>query len=401
MSFEVSRPHRALAPVLGMLMAALLAAPTLYAQFTGADAAGAAGAAAAAPGRPDERTLRAMTNPAYMVTPGDIYSLSYRIGTSAVLLTLTIDSAYGVNLEAFGIESAKGLAFVEFKELVKDEVARAYPASWPQVSIASTGVFEVFLKGEVATSGYQAAWGLTRLSEVIRDNLTPYSSVRDVQVTARHGTVQTYDLYQSTRAGKADQDPFVRPGDTVVVRTYRRQVTISGEVRRPGTYQLLDGEHLQQLIEGYGDGFTRASLQSRVELVHADPSSGRRRISYLDFTRGVPAGASLEDGDAVTVPSIAQLVPVVYFQGALVPAEADPQERNAIYRQRYALREGETLVTALRSVAISPQADLTGCYLVRDNRKIFVDVDALLTRYDAGRDPVLLPLDTIVIPYVP
>ncbi len=381
------------------LCAAFLAVPTLAlpAQARQSELAGAIQPAAAVP---DERTLLAMTNPDYMVTPGDVYALTYWVGTSLVSINLVIDSNYAVNLEAFGLESAKGLTFVEFKSLVKDSVARAYPASWPQVSIGSTGVFEVYLKGEVTNSGYRSAWGLTRLSEVLKEQLTPYSSIRDVQVTAVRGAVQKFDLFYSMRNGRSDQDPFVRPGDTIVVRAYLRQVTISGEVRRPGTYQLLEEEGLRALVEVYGGGLTRASLQSRVELESTDRATDRRRMAYLDLSRAIPDTVPLGDGDVVVVPSRTELMPVVYFQGAFVPANADPQERNAVYRERYRLREGETLLTALRTVTISPQADLTGCYVVRNDQKLFVDLDALLTRYDPERDIVLRPLDTIVIPYV-
>ena len=70
------------------------------------------------------------------------------------------------------------------------------------------------------------------------------------------------------------------------------------------------------------------------------------------------------------------------------------------YRQRHKIRDGETLFTALRYVELSPQADLAGCYIVRMQEKIFIDVDDLLSDFRPEKDIELKPLDTVVIPYV-
>ena len=71
-----------------------------------------------------------------------------------------------------------------------------------------------------------------------------------------------------------------------------------------------------------------------------------------------------------------------------------------IYRQKHRMRKGETLYTALRSVELSPQADLPACYIRRKNDKIFIDLDDYLYNYNPEKDVVLQPLDCIVIPYI-
>ena len=38
-------------------------------------------------------------------------------------------------------------------------------------------------------------------------------------------------------------------GETITVQRVERKVTISGSVERPGTYQLLAGENIKELIE--------------------------------------------------------------------------------------------------------------------------------------------------------
>jgi len=348
----------------------------------------------------DSRTLLAVTNPDYPVSPGDVYTLAYNREQVVVTQYLIVEPDLTVDLSVFGVENAADQTFIEFRRLVENKVLTAYPKSLPRVTIRSTGVFEVLLKGEVLRTGYKLAWGLTRLSEIISENLTPYSSTRNIRIVSSNGRTRTYDLYQAFRGGEKDQDPFVRPRDTIILSKYDRQISVSGEVERPGQYQLLRGEQLHKAIEYYGNGLTAAADPSRVELNQYNPNEKIQVIKYVDITEGYDATILLENGDSLYIPSKIELLPIIYFEGAIVPEGANPQEKFVIYRQKHKMRRGETLYTALRSVVLSPQADLPACYIKRKGDKIFIDLDDYLYNYDPAKDVVLQPLDCIVIPYI-
>ncbi|MBN2552809.1 MAG: hypothetical protein JXB06_08555 [Spirochaetales bacterium] len=348
----------------------------------------------------DSRTLLAVTNPDYPVSPGDVYTLTYNREPTTVIQYLIVEPDMTVDLSIFGVENASGQTFIEFRRLVESKVRTAYPKSLPRITIRSTGVFEVLLKGEVQRTGYKLAWGLTRLSEIVRENLTPYSSIRNVRIISAGGKSRSYDLYRAARAGEKEQDPFVRPRDTIILTKYDRQIELAGEVERPGTYQLLWGEQLEKAIGYYGSGLTPTADLSRVELNQYNPNEKIQLIRYVDITDGYDASIVLENGDSIYVPSKTELLPIVYFEGAIVPEGANPQEKYVIYRQKHTMRRGETLYTALRSVVLSPQADLPACYIKRKGDKIFIDLDDYLYNYDPRKDLVLQPLDCIVIPYI-
>jgi polysaccharide biosynthesis/export protein len=347
----------------------------------------------------DSRTLLAVTNPKYLVSPGDVYTLRYNWEPVGVTQYLIVEPDMTVDLQVFGKVDVDSLTFIEFRRLVEKKVRTAYPNSHPQITMRSTGVFEVLLRGEVIRTGYKLAWGLARLSEIIREDLTPYSSIRNMQIISSKGRSRFCDLYLASRAGVEDQDPFVRPGDTIILSKYDRLVRVEGEVERPGSYQLLGGENLEKAIMSYGSGPTAAADLSRVELCQNDPVKKIEEIKYVDIIKGYDSEIVLRDGDSIYVPSKTELLPVIYFEGAIVIDGGNPQEKAVIYRQRHTLRRGETLYTALRSVVLSPQAELPGCYIKRKDQKIFVDLDDYLYKYDPNKDIVLEPLDCIVIPY--
>ena len=348
----------------------------------------------------NSRTLLAVTNPKYLVSPGDVYTLRYNREPVGVTQHLIVEPDMTVDLSIFGKEDVDNLTFIEFRRLVENKVRTAYARSQPQITIRSTGVFEVLLKGEVTQTGYKLAWGLARLSEVVRENLTPYSSTRNIQIISSKGSSRFFDLYRAFRAGEEAQDPFVRPGDTIVISKSSRQVTVNGEVERPGSYQLLWGENLEKAIMSYGSGPTVMADLSRVELRQSDPKKKIDEIKYVDISGGYDSTIVLRNGDTIYVPSRTELLPIIYFEGAIALDGAGPQEKMVMYRQSHTIRLGETLYTALRSVVLSPQADLPACYIKRKDQKIFVDLDDYLYNWDPGKDVVLQPLDCIVIPYI-
>jgi hypothetical protein len=76
----------------------------------------------------------------------------------------------------------------------------------------------------------------------LADNRTKYSSMRKVRIRSAGGSEKVYDLFKAQRYGDLNQDPFVRPGDTIILEKYDRQVTIEGEVRRPGRINCWKGK---------------------------------------------------------------------------------------------------------------------------------------------------------------
>jgi protein involved in polysaccharide export with SLBB domain len=347
----------------------------------------------------DDRSLRVISNPDYRVTPGDVYLLIYNSTQVSISQILIVDADYTVNLSIFGSMNVNDLTFLKFKRSIEDRVREAYPKSHPMLTIRSTGIFEVFIKGEVKEAGYRVAWGLTRLEEIMGDSLTPYSSIRNIQIISSEGKSTYYDMFYASRFGNKEQNPFVRPGDTIIVSQYYRQISIEGEIERPGIYQLLPNEQLKEVVLDYGNGFTRLADLTRLELSHYSTLEGIEEINYHDLSAGFKTRIYLSDGDTIFVPSKTELLPIVYFQGALVTENPNPQNEFVVHRLKRRIRKGESLYTALRSIELSPLANLTDCYIIRKKDKIFVDLDDYLYNYDSEKDIILQPMDRVVIPY--
>jgi protein involved in polysaccharide export with SLBB domain len=253
----------------------------------------------------------ALSSPDYMVTAGDIYTLTYFANTTPVEFTITVDSTYRIRVSNLGVIDGSGKTFNQLKSQVETIVLNNYPLGAAQLVLRQPAVFKIYIKGEVQTTREMQVWALSRLSSVLGGSLTSYSSTRNIQIRSSNGQVRTYDLFMANRAGDLSQNPFVRPDDTITINRIGRRVTINGAVERPGTYELLRGENLKQLVEVYGYGLTDFADTTRIDLVryiNSESGSGDRTLlSNRDLLNNYP----LQNFDVITIRSVTAVRPVV------------------------------------------------------------------------------------------
>jgi polysaccharide biosynthesis/export protein len=367
-----------------------------------------------------EQFRLATSSAEYPVTPGDLYTLRYQQGNAAVVSQLLVDGDYSVSLGVFGSVNAGGMTFLQFKQSVQERILAGYPRSMPTVSIASLGLFTVQVKGETPESRFVSAWGLSRVSDVIRDASSPSASMRNVEVLSRSGESTRCDLFKALRLGDGSQDPFVKPGDTVVLYRSQRSVQVAGEVFRPGTYELLPGEQLGELLNVYGAGLTSKAEPSRARI--QSMSGDTPTVRYISLSADSAQTLPVENGDIVTVPAKTENQPAVFFEGAVIPqagsprtgagttaagavreeAPVSPAGSSAYNTIIHPFTEGETLSDALRAISgtLSPLADLGSAFLVRedDPKPRYIDMRRLITSSASPSDLALRANDRIVIP---
>lgn len=383
------------------------------AAFAQEPASGGAGSMFASATEIQQRLQLAISSEDYPVTPGDVYRLTYTQANAQLVQDLLVESNYLINMKVFGSVNAAGMTFAALKPVVEKAVAAAYPRSMPSLAIYSLGIFQVNLKGEVPQSQTVVAWGLSKLSEIVEPRRGPLASLRDIRVVSRDGKEKVYDLFKAARLGLSGEDPFVKPGDTIVLSRSERKVQIVGEVHRPGTYDLVASEQLRELVEFYGGGLTENADTSRVRIERM--AGDRARIVYTSLTDASPQGSVLQNGDIVTIAALSASLPVVSFEGAVAQPAAGAEAASAAeasaagvtpeYRRIvYTFKEGETLSDAFRSIrgSIAPLADLSSVSVLREGvaESIVVDARQLLEKSVSPADMVLKPNDRVVIPYL-
>ncbi len=249
---------------------------------------------------------------------------------------------------------------------------------------------------------------LQELITVYANDFTPLADKTRVTLTRYVGSSEVSgDITYLTEEELAENYPLqhldtinipniteLRPA--VSMNRIERTITISGAVRRPGTYQLMPNENLKALIEVYADGFTAIADITRMELVRLvnseDIAGDKLFLTENDFDYDF----KLEHYDSVTIPSVVQLQPVMFVEGAInVDINTELTNTNRVVIQFAA---GETYASLVRSHVgwFGAVSDIQNAYIIREEKRIPINLTPLL--YDADfRDDVLVYEDDILV----
>ena len=334
----------------------------------------------------------AMSESSYPVTAGDVYTLAFAAGATPVSYSIPVDSTYKIRIANLGVIDCKNLTYLQLKNMVTGIVQKNYPMGGVQFVLTSPATFRVTITGEVVKTVQKNAWALTRLSTFIKESFTDYSSSRNIKIVSESGEEKTYDLFLADRKGDLSQDPYLRPGDKIVVNRITRRVALNGAVERPGVYELLDGENLKKLIDYYGNGFESLADLSRIELyrsVTGNHDSGEKLYlneqSYVDDFK-------LICYDEITISTFEDLKPVVFVEGAVTNTNTNTDTNtvtntntNLVASTKIAMRfnNGEDYAFFVRNNKdmFTDVSDLENAYILRGSETIPVDLSKML--YDA------------------
>jgi protein involved in polysaccharide export with SLBB domain len=123
--------------------------------------------------------------------------------------------------------------------------------------------------------------------------------LRRVVLARADGNKRTLDLLSYFQTGDMANNPLLRPGDGLSVGFAPEVVRIEGAVVNPGSYELLEGEGIERLVE-LASGLGPEALPSRARIVRRSEAGSYQTI-LADPTAG--AGTPLEHGDVFRVPS--------------------------------------------------------------------------------------------------
>lgn len=357
------------------------------------------------------RIRRAMSDPRYPATPGDVYRLSFTQTTQTETLFLYVSPSYQVNMDFLGSVDAKGMTFQELRDRIQEIMEESYPGSSMRLTIEQVGEFPVYVRGEVTQAQELYVWGLTRLSSLPPSLFTEAASFRNIAVEGREGERRVYDLFRARRFGDRAQDPLLEPGDTVVIPRFTRRVAIAGNVHRPGTYDLLEDESYEALLE-FGGGYKETADREAIRLsrfVREAEAEGRpQQATYL--SDGELRETTLQHLDAVDVADRLRTQAVFFIEGAVRPDVAETEATSAAQngfaagadRVSEHIVPGQRLSEYVHSIEakLLQDADLAGAYIRRDMELIAVDLLALLQgQLSLTADPMLQAGDVLVVPF--
>ncbi|MGL1890243.1 MAG: SLBB domain-containing protein [Spirochaetaceae bacterium] len=344
--------------------------------------------------------------PDYPATPGDVYEIAFsRAGSVAMtMMNGFVDNDYIIDLSFLGTVNVRGLTYVEIQDVLRTKFTKAYPGSLVNVSIKVPGKFKVTLIGEVKSSEIIEVNSLTTLALVSVGKTTAYADYRAVEVSSEDGTVKSYDLFKYSRFADLRNNPFLRPNDVITYRPYNKMVTISGQVKRPGVYQLLDTDTLDTVINLYSDGFTKLAETSNISIKRTLEADGSYQDTtlYIDAVKQNLSIIKLSDYDVINIENRVQYNPKVVVQGAITTTEGGATVGSTVSNKLpVVITSGSKVSTVISQMdgSFNLTSDLENAFILRGTERILVDISDVLNNPASEYNVEVKDKDMIVIPF--
>ena len=359
----------------------------------------------------------------YVVGPGDIFLVDVW-GKASLQLRLEVDAEGRIFVPDSGSLLVGGKSLEEARKLMKSVVSSAVPQGNIEVRLVTLRKFKVHVSGEIEAPGSYVASQVTRVSEILNaaasdtlglklkrstslmrvalddtaePELTETSSLRNIELRRRSGETERVDLVLFFVTGNPSQNPCVRDGDIIHVPKLERFISVSGAVMFPGTYELVQGEKLSQVLGLVGGVTPEADLEKGE--IRRFVEGGKTESTFFNVESVILGRTDFDirDGDRIYVRS-----PSHYLEHHQVLVRGE-----VLFPGWYAInpRENRLSEVVARAGGLTAEADLSGGRVIRPRSlasvgegRVQCDMVKLFLEKRAEKDIVLESGDIIEIP---
>ncbi|GHC58332.1 SLBB domain-containing protein [Ulvibacter litoralis] len=331
----------------------------------------------------------------YQLGPGDELVISIW-GAAENTYNLSVNREGSIRLNGIAPIYVNGLSIEEATKKIKGALSRIYAGVnerenspykvFVGVSLVNVRTVQVDIIGEVKVPG---TYSLSALSSVLNalyasGGPTKQGTFRDIRLIRNGKEVASFDVYDYLINGSQEGNKNLRDQDVIIVSPYKSRVQVSGGVKRPGIYEILPSENLNDLLT-YVSGFKSNAYRDRIVLERIE---GDRMVVKELLTKNALA-EGLKDGDNLIVKNI-----IDKFENRI-------EIEGAVYRPgKYELTEGLTLKGLIeKSAGLTELAFSTRALLFRtdDNIKQTVVPFSVTSVMNGEKDIVLKPNDRVRI----
>lgn len=247
------------------------------------------------------------TPPNYKLGPGDEVAIDIW-GASQISMQETISPDGNIYVENLGPVHLSGLTITQANSHLKRQFGQIYsgingdePNSNISLSLAQNRTIQVHVMGEVENPGTYAMSSFATVFNALYQagGVNEVGTLREVKVFRSDKLVATYDVYDFILNGHSNMGIRLEDNDVVTVDAYKSLVSVTGCVKRPMYYEMLETESVSQLMK-YAGGFQGNAYKEDVRLIR----NGKREREIYTLNVDEQQSFLVADGDSVSVDSI-------------------------------------------------------------------------------------------------
>lgn len=241
----------------------------------------------------------------YVVGPGDVLVIDV-YGYAENTMQLTVSSEGNVRIPNVGPVAVSGLTIEAVQAKIKKQLSSIYSSissgnTQVAVTIGNVKSINVFITGNVSKPGTYTLSSLSTVYNALYACSGPTSSgtMRNIKVVRAGKEIATVDLYTFLTSGNLSNNISLQDQDVIHVPSYDIRVSIDGAMKRPGVFEMKQGETLKDLIT-YAGGFSENAYQSRINVQRTT----EKEKSVADVSSELYGMFTLQTGDQFVVSEV-------------------------------------------------------------------------------------------------
>lgn len=251
--------------------------------------------------------LNLATPTTYQIGPGDELLIDVW-GAAENNYRKQVDREGAIRIENIGPVYVSGLSIEKAKTKIISYLKKIYSGIgasssshnkvFAEVSLVGVRTVQVNIIGEVKVPG---TYALSALSSVLNalyasGGPTENGTFRAIKVVRGGKNFASFDIYEYLMDGDEKGNVLLRDQDVIIVQPYISKVEVSGNVKRPGVFELKEGETIKDL-ERYFSGFNAKAYKNRLLVERVNGT--QKEVNEIDASN--QHDFVLKDGDSILV----------------------------------------------------------------------------------------------------
>lgn len=244
------------------------------------------------------------TSSNYILGPGDELDINI-YGVQQSNFSGLVSKNGTINIPNVGEVFVSGLPFEAVKSKLQKQISRIYSTvasgtSKISVSVSNYRTILVTIIGAQQPGNYRLS-AMTSVYNALHVAGGPsdIGSYRKIELIRNSKVIRTIDLYRFLTKGDQSDNISLTDNDVIRIPSYDSRITLEGEVKRPGIFEVVATESLQQIIS-YASGFTDNAYKNRI-LVKQKTTS---ELKVTDLNEKTFANYMPKAGDSISIDKI-------------------------------------------------------------------------------------------------
>lgn len=218
-----------------------------------------------------EPNLKLATPMNYILGPGDELQISV-YGVQEYNASIPVNMEGKVDIQNVGQISVSGMTIEAATQKIKGAIARVYSTvssgqSQVGVSLSRIRTIKVTLIGSRQPGNYSVSSLATVYNALfLGGGPGKNGSYRNIELLRNNKVYKKIDIYNFLVNGNQSDNVGLKDNDVIRIPTYTQRVTVEGQVKRPGIFEMKAGETFKDLLT-FASGFNEFAYTASVNVL--------------------------------------------------------------------------------------------------------------------------------------